>query len=94
MMTRLGMLPGFDDDYRTPRATLAPNDRLGYWDSWVRLAADPARRASGPAASRRWSCPRRHGEGKFLTESPEVLERLEIGHQIVRCATSTGAADR
>ncbi|MDX1644100.1 MAG: phosphoribosylformylglycinamidine synthase subunit PurQ, partial [Thermoanaerobaculia bacterium] len=26
-MVRLGMLPGFDGDYRTPRATLAPNDR-------------------------------------------------------------------
>ena len=40
-MVRLGLLPGFDGDYRTPRATLAPNDRLGYWDCWVRLAADP-----------------------------------------------------
>ena len=40
-MVRLGMLPGFDGDYRTPRATLAPNDRLGYRDCWVRLDRRP-----------------------------------------------------
>ena len=39
-MVRLGVLPGLDGDYRTPRATLAPNDRLGYRDAWVRLAFD------------------------------------------------------
>ena len=39
-MVRLGMLPGFDGDYRTPRATLAPNDRRGYRDAWVRLDFD------------------------------------------------------
>jgi len=39
-MVRLGLLPGLDGDYRTPRATLAPNDRLGYRDAWVRLAFD------------------------------------------------------
>ncbi|NIM62869.1 MAG: hypothetical protein GTN89_05755, partial [Acidobacteria bacterium] len=37
-MVRLGLLPGLDGDYRTPRATLAPNNRLGYRDAWVRLA--------------------------------------------------------
>ena len=41
-LVRLGLLPGLDGDYRTPRATLAPNDRLGYRDAWVRVAFDPA----------------------------------------------------
>jgi phosphoribosylformylglycinamidine synthase len=81
-MVRLGMLPGFDGDYRTPRATLAPNDRLGYWDTWVRLAFD----SDSPCVWTRGidvlELPTRHGEGKFLTESSAVLERLQSGHQI------------
>jgi len=39
-MTRLGMLPGLDGDYRTPRATLAPNDRAGYRESLDSAAGD------------------------------------------------------
>jgi phosphoribosylformylglycinamidine synthase len=83
MMVRLGMLPGFDGDYRTPRLTLAPNDRLGYRDAWIRLAFD----AESPCVWTRdlegMDCPIRHGEGKFLAESEEVLQKLKSGHQIV-----------
>ena len=32
-MVRLGLLPGLDGDYRTPRAALAHNDRPGYRDA-------------------------------------------------------------
>lgn len=82
-MARLGMLPGFDRDYRTPRSTLAPNDRLGYRDAWVRLSID----ADSPCVWTRgissMELPARHGEGKFLTESQEVFERLERDRQIV-----------
>lgn len=81
-MVRLGMVPGFDGDYRTPRATLAPNDRLGYWDSWVRLKADPESPCVWTRGIDSIDLPTRHGEGKLLTESPEVLERLEKGHQV------------
>lgn len=82
-MVRLGLLPGLDGDYRTPRATLAPNDRLGYRDAWVRLGID----ASSPCLWTRGiedtELPARHGEGKFLAASPELLERLEADRQIV-----------
>ena len=81
-MVRLGMLPGIDRDYRTPRATLAPNDRLGYRDAWVRLAFEPASpcvwtRGLGPM-----DLPARHGEGKFLTDSPDLLASMEAAGQI------------
>ena len=81
-MVRLGLLPGLEGDYRTPRATLAPNDRLGYWDSWVRLKADPESPCVWTRGIDAIDLPTRHGEGKLLTESPEVLERLEKGHQV------------
>jgi phosphoribosylformylglycinamidine synthase len=75
-MVRLGLLPGLDRDYRTPRATLAPNDRLGYWDCWVRLRAAPNSPCVWTQGLDRLELPSRHGEGKFLAD-PEVRERLE-----------------
>lgn len=81
-MTRLGLLPGFDGDYRTPRATLAPNDRLGYRDAWVRLAFDPGSPCVWTAGLRTLDLPARHGEGKFLTAGPDVDARLLAGRQV------------
>ncbi len=81
-MVRLGLLPGFDGDYRTPRATLAPNDRLGYWDSWVRLAVDPESPCVWTRGIETLELPSRHGEGKFLTAAEDDLDRLERDHQI------------
>jgi phosphoribosylformylglycinamidine synthase len=82
-MVRLGMLPGLDGDYRTPRATLAPNDRLGYRDAWVRLAFHATSPCVWTESLETMEMPARHGEGKFVAESPELLERLETGDQIV-----------
>lgn len=81
-MVRLGLLPGFDGDYRTPLATLAPNDRLGYRDAWVTLAADPESPCVWTRGIDRIDLPSRHGEGKFLTADASVLERLETGRQV------------
>jgi phosphoribosylformylglycinamidine synthase len=81
-MVRLGMLPGLDGDYRTPRATLAPNDRMGYRDAWVRLAFDDRSPSVWTRGLGTLDLPARHGEGKFLAESPELLERLESNRQI------------
>ena len=82
-MTRLGMLPGLDGDYRTPRATLAPNDRPGYRDAWVKLAFDPASPCVWTRGMTHLELPARHGEGKFVAASPEVLARMEAAHQVV-----------
>jgi phosphoribosylformylglycinamidine synthase len=81
-MVRLGMLPGLDGDYRTPRATLAPNDRLGYRDAWVRVAFEPESPCVWTRGLGTMELPSRHGEGKFLAESAELHERLEAGGQI------------
>ena len=91
-MVRLGLLPGLDGDYRTPRAALAPNDRLGYRDAWVRLAFDPASPCFWTRGIERMDLPARHGEGKFLAESAELLRRLEADRQVV--ARYVGPDDR
>jgi phosphoribosylformylglycinamidine (FGAM) synthase-like amidotransferase family enzyme len=81
-MTRLGMLPGLDGDYKTPRASLAPNERLGYRDAWVRLRFDENSTCVWTQGLQEMDLPSRHGEGRFLTESPELLERLERDGQV------------
>ncbi len=81
-MTRLGLLPGLDGDYKTPRATLAPNDRAGYRDAWVTLGFDARSPCLWTRGLERMDLPARHGEGKFLAP-PEVLARLGENHQIV-----------
>lgn len=81
-MVRLGMLPGIDGDYRTPRATLAPNDRLGYRDAWVRVAFEPRSPCVWTRGIEAMDLPARHGEGKFLTESAALLEQMEAAGQI------------
>ncbi len=75
-MTRLGVLPGLDGDYRTPRATLAPNDRPGYRDAWVRLAFDAQSPCLWTRGIEAMDLPARHGEGKFLA-ADGVLDRLQ-----------------
>lgn len=81
-MVRLGILPGFDGEYRIPRATLAPNDRLGYRDAWVSLQFDPGSPCAWTRGISRLELPARHGEGKFLADD-DVLRRLDAGRQIV-----------
>lgn len=81
-MTRLGLLPGLDGDYRTPRATLAPNDRPGYRDAWVTLGFDAKSPCVWTRGLDRMELPSRHGEGKFLADDA-VRSRLESGGQIV-----------
>ncbi|MGH9464646.1 MAG: phosphoribosylformylglycinamidine synthase subunit PurQ, partial [Thermoanaerobaculia bacterium] len=81
-MVRLGMLPGFDGDYRTPRAAVAPNDRLGYWNTWVRMRADPASPCVWTRGIDLLELPSRHGEGKLVTDDEATRWRLEASRQI------------
>lgn len=81
-MVRLGLLPGLDGDYRTPRTSLAPNRKLGYRNAWVRLSFDTDSPNVWTHGLRSMDLPSRHGEGRFLTESPELLERLERDGQV------------
>ncbi len=90
-MVRLGLLPGLDGDYRTPRATLAPNDHAGYRDAWVRVRFEPDSPCLWTRGLDAMDLPARHGEGKFVCESPELLEALERGGQVAaRYAGSDG----
>ena len=80
-MVRLGLLPGLDGDFKTPRAALVPNDRPGYRDAWVRLGFDPASPCVWTRGIVTMELPSRHGEGKFLA-APDVAARLAREHLV------------
>jgi len=78
LMTKMGMLPGFDGNYLTQTATLTYNDCGRFQDRWCYLKCDPA----SPSIFTRGITggiylPVRHGEGKFLCDSEATLERIE-----------------
>lgn len=82
----LGLLPGIG----RARGALAPqsaalvhNDRLGYFDTWVRLAVDPESpcvwtRGVGPTIE----MPSRHGEGKLLFRDEALRDEI-LGSRLV-----------
>lgn len=78
LMVKIGLLPAFGGSYLDQVATLTFNDCGRFQDRWVYLRCNP----DSPAVFTRGIekgiyLPIRHGEGKFYTDSPEVLERIE-----------------
>lgn len=83
-LVRLGLLPGPEEgpaDF-VPRVALANNDRLGYRNAWVKLAADPRSPCLWTRGLRSLDVPARHGEGKVVMESAAALTRLESRGQV------------
>jgi phosphoribosylformylglycinamidine (FGAM) synthase-like amidotransferase family enzyme len=92
-LIKIGLLPGGGAELRQT-VSLTDNDRLGYWDAWVRLAVDPA----SPCVFTRGlsdvvvEFPSRHGEGKLVYADAAQRAVLEDRHQIpVRYADASGA---
>lgn len=82
ILVRLGLLPATEGIYGKQEATLAPN-REGYFiDRWVRLLVDRASGCVFTRGIRTIEFPVRHGEGRFLPGSDQVLRRLERQKQV------------
>lgn len=92
----LGLLPALD---RKPGASLAAqsaalvhNDRLGYFDTWVRLVVD----TQSPCVWTRGlpqtiELPSRHGEGKLLFQDEATRQTIADKHLVpVRYANANG----
>jgi phosphoribosylformylglycinamidine synthase len=82
-MCKLGILPGLDDDYTAQRVTLTNNDCGTFRDAWVRLRVCESTACVFTRGLSRLELPIRHGEGKFLTDTPETLSLLKAGGQVV-----------
>lgn len=80
VLVKAGILPGFADSQRQDTVTITYNDSGKFEDRWVYLAPQTQRCVFIEPETRIY-LPIAHGEGKVVTVSPEVLNRLETeGH--------------
>jgi phosphoribosylformylglycinamidine synthase subunit PurQ / glutaminase len=85
VLVKLGLLPGFEpfSTATEQQVTLTHNDSGVFRDDWVRLRVDAGTKCVFTRGLDRLELPIRHGEGKFVAASPEVLARLQAGGQVV-----------
>lgn len=83
-MVKLGLLPGFEGRYmKSQETTLTFNDSGRFEDRWVHMKASPDSRCVFTKGLDNLYLPVRHGEGKFVPESQEVLRRINDNNQAV-----------
>lgn len=81
-LVNLGLLPGFDGDYRTRAVALTANACGNFRNQWVRLQVDPQSVCIFTRGIQEADLPVRHGEGR-LHADPAVIRRLQSGGQVV-----------
>lgn len=86
ILVKMGLLPAFDKDVSRQTATVFYNDR-GFRDQWVRLKVNQKSQCVFTKGLDCIDMPVRHGEGKFIPGSPEMLSRLwKNGHVALQYA--------
>ncbi|HDP69318.1 MAG TPA: phosphoribosylformylglycinamidine synthase I [Actinobacteria bacterium] len=84
VMVKLGLLPGFDGDYRSQLTTLTFNDSGKFEDRWVYLKVNTNSDCIFTKGIDDFLyVPVCHGEGKFFIEEKEVLDRIISNNQVV-----------
>ena len=76
-LVRLGLVPALDRQYLAPQAALAHNSQGVFRDDWVLLRANPESPCIYTRGIDLIPLPVRHGEGRFVTGSEQILQRLE-----------------
>ncbi|WP_424357157.1 phosphoribosylformylglycinamidine synthase subunit PurQ [Methanocella sp. MCL-LM] len=88
ILVKMGLLPAFDKTYTGQTATVFYNDK-GFRDQWVRLKVNTESQCVFTRGLSRVDMPVRHGEGKFIPGSQEMLARLwKNGHVALQYADS------
>ncbi|HEX9080457.1 MAG TPA: phosphoribosylformylglycinamidine synthase subunit PurQ [Desulfuromonadaceae bacterium] len=78
LMVKMGLLPALSGNYLEQVATLTFNDCGRFQDRWVYLKNNPASRCIFTRGIEKGIyLPIRHGEGKFVTATTEVLREIE-----------------
>ncbi|MGD8389419.1 MAG: phosphoribosylformylglycinamidine synthase subunit PurQ [Desulfobacteraceae bacterium] len=81
-LVNLGLLPGFDQDYRERRVAITYNDSGNFIDTWVRLSVNTTSPCVFTKGLKNIDLPVRHGEGKFYAEQKDI-QRLKTSGQVV-----------
>jgi len=81
-LVNLGLLPGFDGDYRSRKVALIHNDSGNFVDTWVKLQAVNDSACIFTRGISSIELPVRHGEGKFYAPK-DTIDRLIRENQVV-----------
>ncbi len=81
-LVNLGLLPGFDNDYKTRSISVTYNDCGNFRDQWVHLASESKSPCVFTRDIKLADYPVRHGEGKFVADQ-DVVDRLIAANQVV-----------
>ncbi len=77
-LTRLGLVPGFgEEDMFRQRVALAENEQGVFRDAWISVAPAPESPCVFTQNISSMPLPVRHGEGRFIAENDDILQRLE-----------------
>ncbi|MDR1316245.1 MAG: phosphoribosylformylglycinamidine synthase subunit PurQ [Spirochaetales bacterium] len=76
ILVKMGILPNFGGDF-TQEVSLIHNDSGLFTDQWVSLRYNEANPSPWIRGLSPTHYPIRHGEGRFITASPEVLEKIK-----------------
>jgi phosphoribosylformylglycinamidine synthase subunit PurQ / glutaminase len=76
VLVKTGILPNIGDNSR-PETSLTHNDSGVFEDSWVRVTFNPRSRCIWTRGLSEMDLPIRHGEGRFLAGSEEILKILK-----------------
>lgn len=83
ILVKLGLLPAFDGNYWRQSVSLTYNDSGRFEDRWVHLKVNPKTHCVFVKGIEKLELPVRHGEGKFVTDNREILQRVLSGSQLV-----------
>ena len=82
VLVNLGLLPGFEGNYRERRVALIGNDTGNFINTWVNLKTNPESPCVFTRGLSRMELTVRHGEGKFYA-SEEDIDLLFSNAQVV-----------
>lgn len=76
VLVKMGVLPNLKGDW-TQEVSLVHNNSGVFEDSWVNLKFNPQSPCIWTKGLSTMDVPIRHGEGRFITDSPEILNHLK-----------------
>ncbi len=85
-LVNMGLLPGFNNDYKTRSVALAANDGGTYRDDWVHLLVNQDSPCVFTKGIDRIELPIRHGEGKFYAPDQTIQQLIDQNQVVMRYA--------
>ena len=77
VMTKIGLLPGLNNDYFTPKISLIQNDCGVFQNYWIKVKANKHSPCVFTKNIDTISLPIRHGEGKLFTLDKKTINDIE-----------------